>query len=248
MTSTTVGRVSTAVLHTLDLPDAERFYAAVFGWAAERHDTEVDFTLRGHRMAVGRATIGAVGGWVPYVRVESVSAATELAVAAGASLEARDTLDAEGHSAVFADLEGAMLGVCDDDRHAVSAWDVPGSVWWVEVLAHMPAALEAFYGGVFGWASRSRPLDPHPVYVVWTCDGQPVAGLLPIHPDWDVVPRWQVLFAVDDLTGAVARVERAGGAVEFGPLDIPGVTTLTSVRDPQGHLFVLSQPRPAVTT
>ena len=72
-----------------------------------------------------------------------------------------------------------------------------------------------------------------------------MTGFLPIGRDWGVTPRWQVLFAVEDLERSTGMVVKAGGRVEFGPLDVPRAGRLTSVRDPQGALFVLIEPRRA---
>ena len=84
-------RVFHLELHTADRPHASAFFARACGWPTERIDTPHGSY---HSLVVG----GAVGGgivecpasgrpvWLPYVEVERVDAATDRAVALGASV------------------------------------------------------------------------------------------------------------------------------------------------------------------
>ena len=118
-------------------------------------------------------------------------------------------------------------------------------MWWVEALTNNSQRLESFYGGLFQWRFDRQSLSPHPVYITSALGSEAVAGFLPMGPDWGVTPRWQVIFEVEDLERSTEQVLTAGGRVEVGPLDVPRAGRLTSVRDPQGALFVLIEPRRA---
>ena len=236
------GTFCTALLHTRDVASSGRFYSAVFGWDIHDEDSGAFFTLRGHCVAGISRTRDGENFWVPYVTVGSVAQTRDAAVRAGASVVVVAPQDRS--RTLLKDPDGAVFGLCaSDEPLAATLMQEAGAIWWVEVLAHAPEALERFYRDVFQWEFTEQALSPHPLYVTWTLDGEAVGGLLPIGPGWDAHPRWQVLFQVDDLERSVARVIAAGGTAEFGPLDVPKAGRLTSVRDPHGALHVLVQPR-----
>ena len=226
----TAGTFRTALLHTHDVATAARFYSAVFGW--EVRDTSApSFSLNGQRVAGLRLT-AEENLWVPYVAVEDVAASSHAAVQAGATVI---------RAGVLSDPEGAIFGLCTDDED-VALTDGAGSIWWVEVLSESPSALQKFYTRLFGWKVTEQPLAPHPLYVIWRRGDKAVAGLLPIGEGWEVAPRWQVLFQVDNLEISTGKVIASGGTAVFGPLDVPQAGLFMSVRDPGGALFVLAQP------
>jgi predicted enzyme related to lactoylglutathione lyase len=244
----TAGTFCTALLHTRDVASASRFYGTVFGW--EFHDNAAPcFRLRGQRVAGIRHTRGDANLWVPYVAVDNIEVTRDAAASTGGTV--MDTAVPSGHQRQFAvikDPEGAVFGLCATDApDVVTLTEGPGTIWWVELLTHVPAAITRFYRDLLNWHFTEQPLEPHPLYVTWMRGDQRVGGLLPIGPGWNTPPRWQVLFQVDDLDAAVARTVNAGGIVEFGPLDVPRAGTLTSVRDPNGALHVLVQPRRGAT-
>ena len=236
------GTFCTALLHTRDVASSGRFYGAVLGWELQEENAGTSFTLRGQRVAGVSRTSDGDNLWVPYVMVDRVSETRENAVHAGASVV--DGSTQEQSRTLIRDPDGAVFGLCrPDEPLAATVMQQPGAIWWVEVLTHLPDALERFYADLLQWQFTEQPLDPHPLYVTWTRAGQAVGGLLPIGEGWQVRPRWQVLFQVVDLEHSVARVTAAGGSVEFGPLDVPRAGRLTSVRDPLGALHVLAEPR-----
>lgn len=240
----TAGTFRTALLHTRDAAMAARFYAALFGWQLEDADAGRSFTLRGRRVAGVRLTSSDEHMWVPYVAVDDVVSSSAAATHAGGKIASSSGAPQDTHRrAVVKDPEGAVIGLCAlDDRQAATLTEGAGTIWWAEVLAQTPAVLQEFYAHLFQWQSTEQALAPHPLYVVWKHGEKAVGGLLPIGEGWEVFPRWQVLFQVDDLGAATTKVITAGGAVEFGPLDVPRAGLLTSVRDPRGALLVLVQP------
>jgi len=238
------GTFRTALLHTSDVATAARFYRAVFGWEVQDTASQWSFTLRGQRVAGLRHTTADENLWVPYVAVDDVAASAAAAVQAGGKIASTsiDPQDADRRS-VIRDPEGAAIGLCSlKTDQAATLTDGAGTIWWAEVLAQTPSVLQEFYAHLFRWHSTEQSLPPHPLYVVWKRGEKAVGGLLPIEDGWEVFPRWQVLFQVDDLQASTDRVNAAGGTVEFGPLDVPRAGLLTSVRDPRGALFVLVQP------
>jgi uncharacterized protein len=78
-------------LHTNDLPSARDLYGELCGWAPDRVDTRHGSYLS---LDMGRSIGGGIVEsvtphrplWLPYVRVDDISAATARAVALGATL------------------------------------------------------------------------------------------------------------------------------------------------------------------
>jgi len=240
------GTLCAALLHTRDLDAAARHYQAVFGWDARPEDGGMAFTLGGRRVAAAIATAAGVHGWVPYAAVEDVDAVAALAVRSGGRLvDAAAKSAPAGRRRLVTDPDGAVLGLCPpDDPAALELMDEPGSVWWMEVLSNAPDVARTFYGSVLQWQFTTKPLPPHPSYLVGRRGETQAGGILPIGAGWNTPARWQLLFRVDDLDCSTAQVTAAGGSVEFGPLDVPTAGILTSVRDPHGALYVLTQPHP----
>jgi predicted enzyme related to lactoylglutathione lyase len=237
------GTFCTALLHTHDAGAAARHYQSVFGWDTQAAAGGLSFTLGGQRVAALRAAAPGVQGWVPYVVVEDVEATASLAARSGGMLVDGPESGADSRRRLIRDPDGAVLGLCGPgDVAAAELTDDSGSVWWMEVLTHVPDVLRGFYGAVLGWTFSAQPLPPHSSYIIGRQGGTPVGGILPIGPGWGTPPRWQCLFRVDDLTWSTAMVVEAGGTVEFGPLDVPSAGILTSMRDPDGALYVLMQP------
>ena len=68
-------------------------------------------------------------------------------------------------------------------------------------------------------------------------DGERVGGLMTPPPGMAGGPGWTVYFAAADVDAMAARVKELGGALHFGPMDIPHVGRFAVVGDPQGVAF-----------
>ncbi len=215
----TSGTFCTAVLHTRDMAAAARFYESIFDWTLDGERC----MLRGRCAAAIKDDTPNVDRWVPYF--------VGADVVRGALLDHQDS-------------EGAVFGTCStDDPRVITLTDGPGSIWWVEALAHKAAEAKAFYRDFFGWTFVERaPFEPHPLYIICMRGAEQAAGILPIGPRWDADARWQVLFEVEDLHASTSLVLQSGGTIDFGPLDIPSSAVITSFHDPGGALFFLAQP------
>ncbi len=77
-------------------------------------------------------------------------------------------------------------------------------------------------------------------YTEWKLGDASVGGMMDISgrvPD-EVPAHWLVYFAVADADAAVEKIRRAGGAVHFGPVDIPA-GRFAVVADPAGVGFAV---------
>jgi predicted enzyme related to lactoylglutathione lyase len=235
-----------AELNTHDVPQAQKFYAAIFDWKTEPLAEDGDYLVfqrHGQDVAGLRHGKGATR-WVPYVSVDAVDEATLRARELRASVIA-PPFDMEGvaRKAVIHDPAGGVLGLWEPHGHPGAATlDAPGSMWWAELLTRDVQGAKTFYAALLGW----KPVDTLKYgirYSVFKLGDTPVGGLLPIGADWGPVSAyWQILFAVEECDATVERARTAGGALVYGPNDIPNAGRAAILSDPAGAIFVVMQP------
>jgi predicted enzyme related to lactoylglutathione lyase len=129
-------------------------------------------------------------------------------------------------------------------RSGVERQELPGSLWWVEMLAHDVIGATHFYSTLFGWKASERPFGhlTHG-YTMYTVGNESVGGAIRIQQNWGKVPeRWQVIFAVTDLDRLIDQTHGLGGSDELAPIEIPNVGRSAGLRDDRGGLFFAMQP------
>jgi predicted enzyme related to lactoylglutathione lyase len=252
-------------LMTTDHPAAEAFYSKVVGW------TFSPFPTDGHPYTVVEAGGRGVGGlmpippeaaanglkpcWIGYIHVADIDAAAEGVKAHGGSVHhGPDTIPGVGRFAVCGDPQGVMFNMLQPE----SAGDLPpvapgtaGGIDWHELHSSDWQAGLAFYKAQFGWSGTgSMDMGPMGTYQFFAMEpaesdapcGVTAGGMM--NDPQAARPYWQFYFHVDDIDAAVARVKAQGGAVLFGPQEVPGGSWIITGQDPQGAMFALSGPRP----
>jgi predicted enzyme related to lactoylglutathione lyase len=119
-----------------------------------------------------------------------------------------------------------------------------GNFIWYDVMTSEPTAATSFYGDVIGWDAQEYPMDDRS-YTVFRKGPVMVAGLMGIPEAMratGVRPCWSGYVAVDDVDGDAVRIKEAGGAIQRGPEDIPGVGRFAVVSDPGGAVFLIFKP------
>ena len=103
-----------------------------------------------------------------------------------------------------------------------------------EVIGQDAAALQRFYGEVFGWEMQD------------VMDGSYYMAHPGSGPDGGVGRamdggQGHVTFyvEVDDLAPALARIQELGGRTIQDPMDVPGGPTIALFADPEGHVIGL---------
>lgn len=212
------------VLRTLDVPAARDFYAALFGGPPVEPVVEVPAAARAR---------GAPPSWLVYLGVDDVDAALEAfgGVALGPVLR-----DPEGDTALTRDPGGAVVGLttapATPTRAVLSVLNTPAV-----------AACRAAYERLMGW-SFGEPAELGGVRLVPFAvrPGGPVVGALADTAGRPGVhPAWNLHFPVEDLEGAVARVEAAGGL--HLPVFELADRRVVACDDPWGAAFSLDAPR-----
>jgi predicted enzyme related to lactoylglutathione lyase len=218
--------------------------------------------------AIGSEPDGAAAPhptWNTYIAVASADVITDRAREAGGNvvMEPFDVMDA-GRMALLGDPEGAVFAIWEA-RGNIGAEVVNehGALNFNALNTRDVARAKEFYGAVLGW----KTIDVGGGSEMWTLPGygdelesktpglrkmmaemgapvgfeDVVAAIVSISPDQPNLPaHWSVTFGVDDADAAAAKAESLGASVVVPPFDAPWVRT-TTIRDPQGAVFIASQ-------
>ncbi|MGZ3305767.1 MAG: VOC family protein, partial [Asticcacaulis sp.] len=98
-----------------------------------------------------------------------------------------------------------------------------------------------FYSAQFGWEKGvAMDMGPAGIYQVFDVDGVQTGGMMN-----NPLPQqaWLFYFNVEDIDAATGRLTAGGGAVQMGPMEVPGGRWAVVGRDPQGAMFGLLGPR-----
>jgi predicted enzyme related to lactoylglutathione lyase len=95
-----------------DPSESSKFYEKLLGWKSGDGPAGMTMLTRGEApFAAVAAKKGKVAGWVPYVQVEDVAAATKKAVQLGADLLEDQTRGPAGVYSVVRDPGGALVAL-----------------------------------------------------------------------------------------------------------------------------------------
>lgn len=114
--------------------------------------------------------------------------------------------------------------------------------FWYDVMTTDTTAAAKFYGDVVGWGTQDAG-QPGMEYTLFTSEGRPVAGLMPVPQAaaGSPPPAWMGYVGVEDVDAAVAALKAKGGHVHREPTDVPGVIRFAVVADPQGAVFLVAR-------
>jgi uncharacterized protein len=236
------GTFSWTDLATPDAQASKEFYGGLFQWEFEDNPIPGDGVyvmarLGGRAAAAMFETTERHPAWASYVTVDDVDAVTERARELGANVLAEpfDVMDA-GRMSTIQDPPGAVFCVWEP-RRAIGAEVVNGhgALSLNQLNTSDPEASERFYGELFGWRFDRVPETETPYWGIYR--GERLnGGMMPLPPGAPMPSHWLVYFGIDDVDGAVGKVESAGGTTMVGPTDVPGGRILVA-QDPQGAFF-----------
>jgi predicted enzyme related to lactoylglutathione lyase len=116
---------------------------------------------------------------------------------------------------------------------------------WYEFMTPDPAASQKFYAHVAAWTVSTE--GPDSDYWMFSAGGTAVAGLMtmPALAAANGAPiGWRGYIGVPDTDAALTGVQKAGGALHYGPETLDGIGRFASITDPQGAPFLLFTPAP----
>jgi uncharacterized protein len=118
---------------------------------------------------------------------------------------------------------------------------------WYDLMTPDVKAAEKFYASVVGWKIADSGM-PGMTYSTVSVGDVMVGGIMQRPPEMgDVSPGWQGHIYVPDVDKYTKDVVKAGGVVNHGPADIPGVGRFADVSDPHGAAFILFKPNTSET-
>ena len=114
-----------------------------------------------------------------------------------------------------------------------------GDFVWYELATTDSGAAKDYYAKVVGWTIEDSGM-PGMTYLLAKVGDRQVAGIMDIMPMMqDQSPSWRGYIGVDDVDAMAERVKAAGGAVQYGPDDIPQIGRFAVCADPTGATFML---------
>lgn len=257
MTSYPHGTFSWAELSTTDVPDAKRFYSALFGW--ESDDVPVPgggaytmCTKDGHHVGAMQdlqqpmRDQGHPPFWLSYVSVDDVDAAAAKVTELGGAVLAPpfDVMDA-GRMTVIQDPSRAALALWQAKEHpGAGLVNEPGSLCWNELATNDPDGAREFYTGLLGWSAETQDMGGMD-YTVFSVGERQNAGMSRIMPEMgDMPPSWSVSFAVADCDAAAASIKDLGGNIVIPTTAFPG-GRFAFASDPHGAHFGIVELAPS---
>jgi uncharacterized protein len=242
-------------LITTDVAAAKVFYADVVGWGTQDAPTP-DFPyalLTAGATPVGGVTElpevarqrGATPRWAGYVGVKNIDAAADRIKGLGGAVYVPPTESNIGRIAIVSDPQTANFALVKGLKPAQmkpAGPGKPGHVGWHELHATDWEKALAFYVELFGWQKADFEINTEDPYQPFAVEGLTIGGML-TKPLTEPVPFWLYYFNVGDIDAAAERVQRAGGRIFTGPLELPGGGWIVRCGDPQGAPFALQGKR-----
>jgi hypothetical protein len=244
-------------LMTTDPEGAKKFYTDVVGWgtAPFENATGMDYTM----WTKGEAPVGGVmelpeearkGGapphWLGYVAVPDVDAtAKKTKELGGKVLHGPEDIPEVGRFAVLADPQGAVI--CAFKGTQDMAGDhkdpEPGDVAWHELTTTDWEAALDFYSELFGWDKQQSMEMPEGMgtYQMYGLGERMLGGMYNKTADMPFPPNWLYYVSTPDVDAAAKKIEKKGGKILTGPMDVPGGGRIVVAQDPQGAAFALHQ-------
>lgn len=244
-------------LSTNELDAAGDFYTSVLGWSVA--DAGMDgFTYHLASAGDGGLVAGLMSNagqpdarppnWVVYFTCTDCDATAESIRAAGGGVLAEPAdIPGTGRFAVATDPQGAVFGILQaepmDDGTSGRAFDqtAEGHGNWHELMTSDPAAAFEFYSALFGWTKgEAMEMGEMGTYQLFRCNDADIGGIMSLMGA--PVPAWLPYIGVNGVQAAVSRIEAGGGAIQSGPMEVPGGAHVAAATDPHGAWFAVVGP------
>ncbi len=109
-----------------------------------------------------------------------------------------------------------------------------------EIPANEPAALQRFYGELFGWKFQRVPV---PGVEFWQCEGTddgPGINVAVLKRQNAQQP-WMNYIGVGSIDAALEKATGMGATVALPKMPVPGGRAIAAVIDPEGNMFGLME-------
>ena len=111
--------------------------------------------------------------------------------------------------------------------------ETAGAPCWMDLLTSDTARAQEFYGRVLGWTAEEASPE-FGGYFMFTVDGMPVAGCMPVQPGMDLADLWGVYLTSADAAGTLAAAVALGATTRFEPSPVADLGIQALLDDPSG--------------
>ncbi|MEW9855976.1 VOC family protein [Novosphingobium sp. M1R2S20] len=240
-------------LMTSDADEAQAFYEPLLGWKFAGSNTpDMDYRLGSTDCTevVGMLELtddmiraGARPAWIGYIAVDDIAASIAALKDKGGQLfKGPNHLEGVGHMAMVVDPQGAPFYLMQPEgagpATSFAKYDPKvGHCAWNELVTDDPEAADAFYTAMFGWKKgEAVDMGEMGLYQMYT-QGDYTLGAMMKRPSEMPASAWAFYFRVPNIDVARSQVEKGGGKVVSGPMEIPGGEYVFQGFDPQGAFF-----------
>ena len=176
--------------------------------------------------------------WNRYVHVDDVAAIAERATSLGGKITTPvQVMDAE----IMAYKRSQQYQSRLMAAQPAYLTGVPGSMCWSELATRDLTAAQSFFEELFGWSYFKHEHSPMEYYYIM--HGEiPIGGMFTMNEQMEnIPPYWGVYFSVEDIEASTQKVTDLKRNVLVQPFDIPTVSRMSVVSDPQGAAYSMIQ-------
>jgi uncharacterized protein len=249
------GRFIWHELVTTDPAAAGAFYSKVVPWKTQDSPMP-SYTL----WMVGKTRVGGLTGlpdceaaastpphWIVYMATPDVDATVAAAERLGGKvLKSASDIPNIGRFAILADPQGATFAVYTPLGLPPEGSGSPGpgglgEFTWHELATTDYAAALSFYVELFGWEKGpGHDMGTMGIYQLINHHGAQVGGIYNLEKP-STPPHWLSYVRVANCDKATTAAKAAGGQVLHGPIEVPGGSWISMLKDPQGGAFAVVQ-------
>jgi predicted enzyme related to lactoylglutathione lyase len=118
----------------------------------------------------------------------------------------------------------------------------PGDVAWHELTTTVWEAALGFYSELFGWdKQQAMDMGEMGTSQMYGLGERMLGGMYNKTADMPFPPNWLYYVSTADVDAAAKKIEKKGGKILTGPMDVPGGGRIVVAQDPQGAAFALHQ-------
>jgi hypothetical protein len=240
-------------LMTTDPKAAQSFYKQLTGWGTMLFEgAGMPYTM----WTNGETPIGGLGElpedarkagtpphWLSYVLVPSVDETLQKVEKLGGNVMVPGMdIPTVGRFGVFADPQGAILAAFTPLEEAPAGPPEKGDFSWHELATTDPEKAWSFYEALFGWQkTEAMDMGEMGTYQMYTRKGGefPLGGIFRKPAEMPGPSAWLYYAMVASADESAKKVEKLGGKILNGPMEVPGGDRIVQCMDPQGAAFAL---------
>jgi hypothetical protein len=194
--------------------------------------------------------MGAPPNWLTYIGTPDVDATAQQAKSLGAKvLREPSDIPKVGRWALIQDPQGAVFAAFTPAPTDTSAAP-PSSFSWHELATSDQKGALAFYQQLFGWdATSSMDMGPGMgIYQMFGWGAQSAGGIFTKPAQMPGPPSWLPYIKVQDSKKTAASVQKQGGKIINGPMEVPGGDWIALGMDLQGAVFAVHSVKAAAAS